>query len=134
MKKINFIFLALFIIQSCAFAVDWVTVSTPLGKTAYLDKDSITEFDNYYFYNIKVINEVTGKDSVITVQSGRSKPFSARIKAYNPDEYEKLQGDYSNITMNITKNLEPVTSFSIVNSCYKKVKEIMDLDKIQISF
>ncbi len=132
MKKIIlFLFL---IIQCSAYAINWETITTPAGKTAYLDKDSILQYKSYYFYNIKVFNDSINDFSVVTIQSSMSKPFSARINFYTPDEYERLQGDYLNITKNITKSLEPVTYKSTVNSCYKRVKEITSGNALQIGF
>ena len=128
--------LILLLILSCipVKAIDWEEVITPLGKTAYVDKDSITEYNNYYFYNIKVYNDSIRDYSVITIQSGKNKPFSARINSYKTDEYESLNGDYDNITSNFTKDMEPVTSYSVVNSCYKRVKQIKNLANSPISF
>lgn len=131
--KLCFILLLLVCINP-AIAIYWESVTTPLNKTAYLDTDSITEYSRYYFYNIKVFNEYINDFSVITIQSAKTNPFSARIKTYSVGEYEKLKGDYNNITANITQNLEPVTYESQVNSCYKRVKEIKSKEKIDISF
>lgn len=135
MKKIfTVLLLYLVFIVNASFAIDWKEITTPLGKTAYLDADSITEYENYYFYNIKIFNEYINDYSIITIQSSKNRPFSARINAYKLDEYDSLQGDYKNITAKMTKNLEPVTFESTVNSCYKKVKEILTKNNTTISF
>ncbi len=120
--------------QSSVFAINWETVNSPTGRTAYLDSDSIIKHKLYYFYNIKVFNDAINDFSVITIQSSKTKPFSARINFYTPDEYERLEGDYLNITKNMTKNLEPVTYKSVVNSCYRRVKELTSADGLQVGF
>ena len=115
----------LFNIFSPVFAIDWIELTSPRGKTVYLDKDSITKRNGYFYYNIKFKNSHTNKDVVLTMQSSALHQYSARIKAYEPSEYETLNGDYSNILSNSTDKLELVTYDSIVNTCYKEVKKIL---------
>ncbi len=124
MKKFLYIIFVLFFININANAIEWVNLVSPNGRAVALDKDSILEKEGYYFYNIKFTQNGYSNPIVITMQSGVSHPFSARIKAYSEDEYNGLNGDYNNIMSNKTNKLEPVTYDSIVNTCYKTVKEI----------
>ena len=119
-----FILFLIFSFNSPIFAIDWIQLVSPKGKIVYLDKDSITAANGYFYYNIKFKNSHTNQDVVLTMQSGVAHQFSARIKAYKPDEYEMLNGDYQNILKNSTTQLELVTYDSIVNTCYKEVKKI----------
>ena len=121
MKK--FLILSLLLI-SPVFAIDWVNVETKNNNILYLDKDSITQHRNYYFYNIKTIKE-NGEEVIITMQSQKSHPFCARIKYYTSQNYNSLNGDYENITLNLTTRLEPVTYESRAFAAYKKVVQIM---------
>ena len=107
-----------------ALAVNWLEITTPKGKTAYIDTDSITKKDKYYFYNIKYKEEHRKTYKILTVQSGLRNSFSARLKLYDENEYEKLKGDYDNITNLMTENLEAPEFGSIIQSCHKKVKEL----------
>ena len=121
----NFFLLVAFSFLFCqAYAVEWVNLTTPLGKSVALDKDSIVKKDGYYFYNIKYKNAHNSLYTVATIQSGILHQFSARIKFYPLEEYEKLNGDYENITLNKTKNLEAVTYNSVVGTCYREVKKL----------
>ena len=106
------------------FAINWIDLTTPLGKSVALDKDSIVELDGNYFYNIKYKNANNAYYTVVTIQSGMVHPFSARIKFYSLNDYENLKGDYDNITLNKTKKLEAVTYDSVVNTCYREVKRL----------
>ena len=124
MKKF-FITLLLLFMALPSFAIEWTALTSPLGKTVYLDKESILEKDGYYFYNIKFKKENSSDFQIVTIQSNKKTPFSARINFYTPKQYDELNGDYSNIANNMTKNLEPVTYQSIVNTCYKAVKDII---------
>lgn len=125
-KKILFSFLLLNCIIMPTLAINWVTLNTPLGKTVDIDTDSVKEIDHFYFYNIKLM----GSNHVFTIQSGSKSTFSARIKTIDLDEYNSLNGDYDNISVNETKDLEPVTYESVVYTCYKKAKEIIQRKKI----
>ena len=124
MKRFLYLIIAVFLVQSCVFAVDWVNLVSPSGRVVALDKDSIVEDGGYYFYNIKFINDNRNTPVIITMQSGIKHPFSARLKAYNESEYTSLNGDYANIALNKTAKLEPVTYDSVVHTCYKAVKDI----------
>ncbi len=124
-KKSIFLFFLLSFVYCKAFAVNWIDLTTPLGRSVAIDKDSIVESDNYYFYNIKYKNSHNTYYTVVTVQSGVIHPFSARIRFYSLDEYISLNGDYDNIALNKTKNLEAVTYNSVVGTCYREVKNIM---------
>ena len=124
MKRFIFILTFILTFSNSVFAIDWLELTTPLGKSVALDKDSIVENDGYYFYNIKYKNSNNSYYTVVTIQSGIVHPFSARIKFYPLSEYESLKGDYSNITVNKTKKLEAVTYDSVVNTCYREVKKI----------
>ena len=116
------------------FAIDWNSLTCPNGRVVYLDKDSIKEENGFYFYNIK-FKDMHGYDIVVTMQSGTHNPFSARLKVYKIAEYEALNGDYENITSKKTDKLEPVTYTSTVYTCYKKVKELMQVPKdLEITF
>lgn len=125
MKKI--LPLLMLLLTAPVWAIDWVSTVSPNGRVAYIDVDSIKEYKSYYFYNIKFANKTPDDIVVITMQSGVKRPFSARIKAYSPSEYDSLMGNYNNTTLNYTENLEPVTYDSLVYACYKKVKEIQQL-------
>ena len=131
MKKFLILFLLLF---SPVFAIDWVSVENQNNNVLYLDKDSITQFKNYYFYNIKTTQE-NGEEVVITMQSQKSHPFCARVKYYTLQNYNSLNGDYSNITSNLTTRLEPVAYKSRAFAAYKKVAQIMqEKNRPQITF
>ena len=88
MKKFLILSLLLF---TPAFAIDWVNIESKNNNVLYLDKDSITQHKNYYFYNIKTIKE-NGEEVIITLQSQKSHPFCARIKYYTPQNYNSLNG------------------------------------------
>ena len=128
MKKFLYLLIAVFLVQTNVFAIDWINLVSPSGRVVYLDKDSIFEIDGYYFYNIKFVNQNRTTPIIVTMQSGISHPFSARIKTYSESEYESLHGDYNNIALNKTTKLEPVTYNSIVNTCYLKVKNFKRTD------
>lgn len=117
--------------QNLSFAIQWLNVETPLGRKAYIDLDSITEYKSYYFYNIKFKNKENGDFVIMTMQSSKHSPMSARVKAYTEEEYKLLDGDYNNITNNIKTELEPVTYQSVVNTCYKKVKHIKEMQSAE---
>lgn len=108
-----------------ASAIDWVEVSVKAPKVAYIDKDSITKTDKYYFYNIKYKNFPKEKFTILTIQSAHQNSYAGRLKVYSEAEYEKLKGDYENITKLATDNLEPAQFGSIVHSCHKMVRELM---------
>lgn len=132
MKKIFLVLFSLLI--SPVFAINWVLVQSKSGSIVYLDVDSIKEYNGYYFYNIKV-DTSPSESIVVTMQSQKSYPFSARINYYKPSRYEQLGGDYQNITLKMTRNLEPVTYESRAYAAYKKVKQIInDKNKPQITF
>lgn len=130
-KKIFLI--ALSLILSPAFAIDWQDISKNNTKL-FLDKDSIIEYNNYYFYNI-LTTKNNGEEIVITMQFQKTHPFGARVKYYTLTEYNKLDGDYDNLTKNITSRLEPVSFESRAYTSYRKVKEIKsEKNKLQIVF
>ena len=79
MKKILFVVFFCLFIQNISFGIDWVQVVTPLNRVAYVDSDSITEFKNFYFYNIKFQNPNESFYTILTIQSSKSSPLSARI-------------------------------------------------------
>lgn len=120
LKKILFLFV--FLLFSPAFAINWVELTTQNDKTVYLDTDSIKEHNGYYFYNI---HNLTSPD-VLTIQSSINRSLAAKIDTIGLSTYN---GDYQNITKNMTKKLEPVSYASIVYTCHKKVKEIMQSKK-----
>ena len=124
MKRFLCLFMVLYLINVNAFAIDWVNLVSPNGRAVALDKDSISEVDGYYFYNIKFVNNNRTNPTIVTMQSGVSHPFSARIRTYEENEYNALEGDYRNITLNKTSKLEPVTYNSIVNTCHRAVRDI----------
>lgn len=132
MKKLIIILLLLSTVS--AFAIDWEILKSKGGNVFELDKDSIKEKNGYYFFNIKVSTD-NQEDVVITMQSQKSHPFSARINHYKLYDYENLNGDYENITKNITKQLEPVSYKSRAYSAYIKVREIKsEENKPKITF
>ena len=99
-----------------------------------LDVDSITELNGYYFYNLKVYTNGLD-DIVVTMQSKISSSFSTRIEHYKLSQYEKLEGNYKNISKNMTDRLEPAPYESSAYAAHKKVKEIMSTkNKPQITF
>lgn len=129
MKKIfNFLLIlsAISTINLKANAIDWLQVPVKYPKTAFIDKDSIKNTPKYYFYNIKYKQFPKDKFTILTVQSAHQNSYAARLKVYSEAEYEKLNGDYENIAKNATDNLEPAAFGSIVNSCHKMVRELMD--------
>lgn len=112
-----------------AQAITWEQVISPKGRVGFVDVDSIKQTEAYYFYNIKFANKDENDIVILTMQSGVSHPFSARLKAYTPIEYDSLGGDYQNITNLSTETLEAVTFDSLVYACYKKVKQIQQRKK-----
>ena len=133
MYKKLFLIMCLFLFLQ-AFAIEWLDLKSTKGHCFSLDKDSITQFENYYFYNIKT-HKNNGDDVVMTMQFQKNHPFGARIKYYTPSEYEALNGDYGNIVKNLTKNLAPVSYDSRAFASYKKVHQIIhEKDKPQIVF
>lgn len=131
MKKI-FLFLSVLIITNPCFAINWVDITTPKNKIIALDLDSIKEYQNYYFYNVKMYTNGSD-DIVITMQSQKAHPFCARIKHYKLSQYIQLNGDYENITREMTTKLEPVSYESRAYAAYKKVSQLMRT-KPQITF
>lgn len=125
-----FLLFSLNLLSMQASAIQWVDLTTPRGRPVCLDKDSITQYKNYYLYNIMFVNLDNGNTMVATIQSGIHRPFSATLKTYTPDEYKKLNGDYSSMAQNLTKKLEPVTFDSAVYTAYKKVKDIKQREAI----
>ena len=134
MKKVLLVlFLSIFILNP-AFSIDWMYLKSPKGKMFALDKDSITEKNGYYFYNLKVYTN-TIDDTVVTMQSKINSPFCKRIEHYKLSQYEALDGNYHNIANNMTEKLEPVPYESSAFSAYKKVKEILgEKNRPQIEF
>lgn len=122
---IIFVF-TLFLTQT-SYAIEWITLKSTSGNEVKLDKDSIKEYNHNYFYNIKLKTK-NNEEKIITIQSSVGHSFSARIKYYTPKEYEDLDGDYENITKNITKDLEPVSIESRVYACYKEVHKLMQIE------
>ena len=103
MKKILLIFILL-LITNTNYAIDWINLKSEAGNMFALDKDSITEKDGHYFYNLKVYTNGLD-DVVVTMQSKTNRPFCTRIEHYKLAQYESLNGNYSNITKNMTKKL-----------------------------
>lgn len=135
MKKIVYIVFSLLLTLNGAFAIDWIDLKSPKGNGVSLDKDSIREYDNYYFYNI-MLELDNHKKTVITIQSSKATLLAARTKYYTIEEYTNLNGDYENITKNKTSKLEAVTYDSRVNTCFREVKKIIEQknqNKIEIS-
>ena len=133
MKKI-ILALFLFFIANPIFAIDWLNLKSATGNMFGLDVDSIKEFRGYYFYNLKVYTNGLD-DAVVTMQSKPNSSFSARIEHYKLSQYEKLNGNYENITKNMTDRLEPVPYQSSAYAAHKKVKEILSVkNKPQITF
>ena len=132
MKKILLLYLLL-TVNSC-FAIDWVNTTTPKGESYAIDKDSITEKNNYLFYNIK-INSSNSEDVIVTMQCQKSHPFCTRSKYYKSKQYNELNGNYINITTNMTNRLEPIPYTSLAYASYKKAKNIInENNKPQITF
>ena len=119
MKKSLLMLLFGFVLMPCSFAIEWLDITTPLKRSVSLDKDSITKEGGYYFYNVMVNNKV------LTIQSSFASGFSKTIREYNLSDYNSLGGNYSEITKNKTKQLEPVLFGSVANTCFLKVKNIM---------
>lgn len=128
--SVLFLFFSLYLLSMEANAIQWIDLTTPRGRPVCLDKDSITQYKSYYLYNIMFVNLDNGNTMVATIQSGINRPFSATLKTYTPEEYKKLNGDYSSMAQNITKNLEPVTFDSAVYTAYKRVKDIKQREAI----
>ena len=134
MKKIFFLLTALLLFLNPVFAINWLDITTSNNKYLLLDTDSIKEFQSYYFYNIKT-KKNNGEEVIITMQFQKKHPFGARIKFYTNQVYEQLNGDYENITKNMTDRLEPVSFESRAFASYKKVNEIVHQnDRPQITF
>lgn len=124
MKKILYLLILPILLNNSSFAIDWIDVKNEKGISIAVDKDSINEIDNYYFYNTR-FQLKSGQDVVVTMQSQKNTPLCTRIKQYSLPEYEKLSGDYENITNGRTKDLEYVTFESRAYLAHKKVKELM---------
>lgn len=131
MRRFLLILLLFLMSQNVSNAINWVRVETPMGRVAYVDSDSITPYKHYYFYNIMFQNPGNPEFVIMTMQSSKSSPLSARVKAYTEAEYKALNGDYSNITNIVKPNLEPVTYQSVTNTCYKFVKDTMKAQDAQ---
>ena len=130
----NFLLILFFVlIFACPCqAINWIELKSPSGNSVYLDKDSIKEHEGNYFYNIKFKTEAS-EILVITIQTASTHPFSARIRYYSLNEYNEKNGDYENITNNMTSSLEPVTYQSTINTCYMYLRKHFGKDnKIQI--
>ena len=126
-------FLALILMLfNFACAIEWVNLQSAKGKTIALDKDSIKEYQGYYFYNVKMYTNGLD-DIVITMQCRISHPFCARIKHCKSSEYDEMDGNYTRITDEPSKNLEPITYESRAYAAYKKVKELTEV-KPKITF
>jgi len=134
MRNILITIIVLFVSCSSVFAIDWQEVTNRFGDRAYVDIDSIKLYKNYYFYNIKVLNTYTNKDVIITMQSRKRGGMSARIKFYEVDEYEGLNGDYEHITDNFSSKLETVEFGSLAEKCYSLVNSVMINRQVQIQF
>lgn len=133
MKKI-FLVTVLFLFINPVFAIEWINLKSASGNMFALDVDSITELNGYYFYNLKVYTNGLD-DIVVTMQSKISSSFSTRIEHYKLSQYEKLEGNYKNISKNMTDRLEPAPYESSAYAAHKKVKEIMSTkNKPQITF
>ena len=133
MKKI-FLVTVLFLFINPVFAIEWLNLKSASGNMFALDVDSITELNGYYFYNLKVYTNGLD-DIVVTMQSKIRSSFSTRIEHYKLSQYEKLEGNYKNISKNMTDRLEPVPYQSSAYAAHKKVKEIMSTkNKPQITF
>jgi len=132
MKKLLAILITLLICP--VFAINWENLKSETGKMFALDVDSIKQEGNYYFYNLKVYTNGTD-DIVMTMQCQINHPFCARINKYNLSHYEKLNGNYDNISKNMTNQLKPVPYNSGAFLTHKKVHEIIHQnDKLQITF
>ena len=134
MKKLIVAIFLFFYFLNPVFAINWVDIVAPNGNKASIDVDSIKEFKNYIFFNLKIFNSYKNNYTVVTIQSRSKTPLAARIRFYTADEYESLQGDYENITNNFTTSLEPVEYGSVVYACYAKVKSEFVSDKAVIQF
>lgn len=133
MKKLILFSLLLLFILPC-YAINWIDVTSTNGQRLGFDKDSLKEYDGYYFYNVKMYTNSTD-DPVVTMQCALTHPFCARIKQYKLSKYNELAGDYDNITSNQTQRLEPVTFESRAYAAYKKARELSkQTSKPRISF
>ena len=68
MKKIFFLLLTFLLVSQMSYAIDWLSIKTPSGGLVDIDKDSIKEAQNYYFYNIKITTKLN-EEIIITMQS-----------------------------------------------------------------
>jgi hypothetical protein len=116
------------------YAINWENYISPNHKEYSIDIDSIKEYRNYIFFNLKVKNVYTKEMNVITLQCMRHASVCARIKYYTMEEYNNSKGEYENITDNMTRSLSPVEYGSVAHSSFTKAKQIMDKDKVQIKF
>ena len=80
MKKFIYLSALLFLAQISTPAINWVQVSTPLHRVAYIDVDSIVEYKSYYFYNIKFQNPRDVAYTILTVQSSKTSRFLQGLK------------------------------------------------------
>lgn len=130
-KFINGFILTLFVLSNVsAYAINWVQAETQNGKVAFVDKDSLLKKDKYYFYNIKYKTKPQDEFKILTVQSALHNAYSARLKTYTEQEYDNLHGDYQNIANNFNPKLELAVYGSVVHSCHKKVRELMEEEQI----
>jgi len=130
---ITVIFLLVYFLGNLpCFAIDWRELKTPSGIEFLIDLDSLLNKNGYYFYNLKIPSMQNKDFEVITIQSSKNNAFSARIAFYSSVEYDKLLGDYQNITKNQTKKLEMVSYDSRVYTAYNFVKKYFGIDDLQI--
>lgn len=131
-SKILIVFIIFLFLNSTSNAITWKELKTSTGAIFSIDIDSIKDDGEYYYYNLQ-IPALKNKDfEIVTIQSAKKTPFSARIAFYSLSNYQNLQGDYQNITKNKTENLEAVTYESRVYSAYKFVKKYFQKTNIQI--
>ena len=133
MKKNLLFFISSLFLFNSAFGIEWVSIKGKNGHEAALDIESITEKNNYYFYNLKVYTNGLD-DIVVTMQSKKNSAICSRINYYKLAEYTKLKGDYENITNKMSNQLEPVDYASVAYAAYKKVKQINGADRPDIQF
>lgn len=133
MKLFSFFILILLLVLP-SYAIDWISLESLNGSDFYLDLDSIKKHNNYYFYNIKVLNTYKNTPVVITIQSKVNSGISARINYYDPSVYQEKNGDYENILNNSAKKFETFEYGSIVHAAFQKVNSVMQAKQIKIEF
>ena len=134
MKRLFILLTIILINTTTANAINWQPVYLNGKICSYVDVDSITKNDRYFFYNA-LVTANNGSKVIVTIQSSNNLRLSARINHYQISEYTESDGDYKHIFDKQTTKLEPVLFGSVVNAINKYVKtlEMLNTNSITIN-